>query len=90
MGKRKKCGITDYFNIRFIVIRLIRYPTGKRTLGRPRRTWEDNIRMDLKEVGINAGNWVVSAQDTDYWRALAKAALEGVKNCQNHPYVINE
>ena len=31
-------------------------PTGKRPLGRPRRTWEDNIRMDLKEIGINAGN----------------------------------
>ena len=33
-------------------------PTGKRPLGRPRRRWEDNIRMDLKEIGINAGNWV--------------------------------
>ena len=36
-------------------------PTGKRRLGRPRRRWEDNIRMDLKEIGINAGNWVDSA-----------------------------
>ena len=33
-------------------------PTGKRLLGRPRRRWEDNIRMDLEEIGINAGNWV--------------------------------
>ena len=33
-------------------------PTGKRPLGRPRRRWEDNIRMDLEEIGINAGNWV--------------------------------
>ena len=40
--------------------------TGKR----PRRRWEDNIRMDLEEIGINAGNWVVSAHDRDYWRAL--------------------
>ena len=32
-------------------------PTGKRPLGRPRRTWEDNIRMDLKEIGINTKNW---------------------------------
>jgi len=35
-------------------------PTGKRPLGRPRRRWEDNIRMDLQEIGINAGNWVAS------------------------------
>ena len=33
-------------------------PTGKRPLGRPRRRWEDNIRMELYEIGINAGNWV--------------------------------
>ena len=38
-------------------------PTGKIPLGRPRRRWEDNIRMDLEEIGINAGNWVDSAQD---------------------------
>ena len=41
-------------------------PTGKRPLGRPTRRWEDNIRMDLGEMGINAGNWVDSAQDRDY------------------------
>ena len=49
--------------------------TGKRHLGRPRRIREDNIRMDLEKIGINAGNWVVSAQDRDYWRALVNAAL---------------
>ena len=37
--------------------------TGKRPLERPRLRWEDNIRMDLEEIGINAGNWVDSAQD---------------------------
>ena len=42
--------------------------TGKRPLGRPRHKWEDNIRMDLEEVGINAGNLADSAQDRDYWR----------------------
>ena len=42
---------------------------------RPRRRWEDNIRMDLEEIGINATNWVGSAPDRDYWRALVKAAL---------------
>ena len=44
-------------------------------MGRPRRRWEDNIRMDLEEIGINAGNWVDSAQDSNYWRALVNAAL---------------
>ena len=50
-------------------------PRGKRHLGRPRRRWEDNIRMDLEERGINAGDLVDSAQDRDYWRALVNTAL---------------
>ena len=49
-------------------------PTGKRPLGRPRHRWENNIRMDLEEIGINANIWVDSAQDRDYWRALMNAA----------------
>ena len=44
-------------------------------VGRPRHRWEGNIRMDLEEVGINAGNWVDSAQNRDYWRALVNVAL---------------
>ena len=52
-----------------------RKPTGKRPLGSLRRRWEDNIRMDLEEIGINAGNWVDSAQDRNYWRALVNVAL---------------
>ena len=50
-------------------------PTGKRPLGRLIRRLEDNIRMDLEEISINAGNCVDSAQDRDYWRALVNAAL---------------
>jgi len=50
-------------------------PTGKRPLGRRRRRWEDIVRMDLEEIGINAGNWVDLAQDRNYWRALETAAL---------------
>ena len=50
-------------------------PTGKRPLGRPRRRWEDNIRMNFEEIGINAGNLVDSAQDRNYWRALVNAPL---------------
>ena len=46
-------------------------PTGKRHLRRPRRRWEDNIRMDLEEISINAMNWVDSAQDR---RAFVNAA----------------
>ena len=45
-------------------------------MGRPRRSWEDNIRMKLEEIGINARNWVDSAQDRNYWRALENAALD--------------
>ena len=50
-------------------------PIGKRSLGRPRRRWEDSARMGVKEISINAINWVDSAQDRDYWRALVNAAL---------------
>ena len=50
-------------------------PTGKRPFGRSRRRWEDNIRMDLEEISVNAGNWVDSAQDRNYWRDLVNAAL---------------
>ena len=49
-------------------------PARKRSLGRPRRRWEDNIRMNLKEIDINTRNWVDSA-DRDYWKALVNAAL---------------
>ena len=42
-------------------------PTGKRPLGRPRCRWEVNTRMDFEEIGNNAGNWVDSAQDRNYW-----------------------
>ena len=50
-------------------------PTGKKPLGRPRRRWQDNIGMNLKEIDINTRNWVDSAQDRDYWRALVHSAL---------------
>ena len=43
---------------------------GKRPLGRPRRRWEDNIKMDLQEVGGACGDWMELAQDRDRWREL--------------------
>ena len=49
---------------------LIGKPEGKRPLGRPRRRWEDNIKMDLQEVGVSCGDWKELAQDRDRWRAL--------------------
>jgi len=48
---------------------LVGKPEGKRPLGRPRRRWEDNIKMDLREVE-GVGDWVELAQDRDRWRAL--------------------
>ena len=50
-------------------------PIGKWPLGRPRRRWEDNVRMNLKEIGVNTWYWIDSAQDRDYWRTLVNAAL---------------
>jgi hypothetical protein len=49
---------------------LVGKPAGKTPLGRPRRRWEDNIRMDLQEVGGGGGDWMELAHDRDGWRAL--------------------
>ena len=49
---------------------LVGKPEGKRPLGRPRRRWEDNIKMDLQEVGGGRGDWMELAQDGNRWRAL--------------------
>ena len=45
-------------------------PEGKRPLGRPRRRWEDNIKMDLQEVGCGGMDWIELAQNRDRWRTL--------------------
>jgi len=50
-------------------------PKGKRLLGRPRRKWEDNIKMDLHEVGGACGDWMELAQDRDRWRALVSTVM---------------
>jgi hypothetical protein len=49
---------------------LVVKPEGKRSLGRPRRRWEYNIKMDLQQVGGGYGDWMELAQDRDRWRAL--------------------
>jgi hypothetical protein len=50
-------------------------PEGKRPLGRPRRRWEDNIKMDLLEVGCGSMDWIELAQDRDSWRAIVNAVM---------------
>jgi hypothetical protein len=54
---------------------LVGKPEGRRLLGRPRRRWEDNIKMDLREVGWGGMDWVDLAQDRDRWRALVNAVM---------------
>ena len=54
---------------------LIGKPEEKRPLGRPRRRWEDNIKMTLQEVGGGCENWMELAQDRDGWRALVSAIM---------------
>ena len=50
-------------------------PIAKRPSVRPRHRWEEDIKIDFKEIGINTKNWVDLAQNRDYWRVLANAAL---------------
>ena len=54
---------------------LVGKPGGKRPLGRPRRRWEDNIKMDIQEVGCGGNDWIELAQDRDMWRALVNAVM---------------
>jgi hypothetical protein len=54
---------------------LVGKPEGKRPLGRPRHRWEDNIKMDLQEVGEGGGDWMERTQDRDRWRALVSTLI---------------
>jgi len=54
---------------------LVGKPEGRRPLGRPRRRWEDNIKMNLQEVGCGGMDWIDLAQDMDRWRALVNAVM---------------
>jgi hypothetical protein len=54
---------------------LVGKPEGKRPLGRPRRRWEDNIKLNLKEKGIDGANWIRLAQDRVQWRAFLKTVM---------------
>jgi len=65
MGERRVCVYRD----------LVEEPEGKRPLGRPRRRWEDTIKMDLQEVGCGDKDWIELAQDKDRWWVLVIVAM---------------
>jgi hypothetical protein len=54
---------------------LVRRPEGKRPAGRPRSRWEDNIKTDLREIGIGGANWTQLAQDRVQWRACVNTVM---------------
>jgi hypothetical protein len=54
---------------------LVGRPEGRRPLGRPRHRWEDNIKMDLQELGWGGMGWIDMAQDRDRWQALVNAVM---------------
>jgi hypothetical protein len=54
---------------------LVAKPEGKRPLGRPKHRWEDNIKMDLREIGWGGMDWIDLAQDRDQWRALVNTVM---------------
>jgi hypothetical protein len=55
---------------------LVLNPEGKRPLGRPRRRWVDNIKMDLREITWDGGDWINLAQDRDQWRAAVNTVMD--------------
>jgi hypothetical protein len=55
---------------------LVVKPEGKRQLGKPRRRWEDYIKMDLQEVGVGRGDWMELAHNRDRWRALVSTVRD--------------
>ena len=55
---------------------LVGKPDGKNPFGGPRRIWEDNIKLDLQEVGCGGMDWIAVAQDRDTWRALVTAVMK--------------
>jgi hypothetical protein len=54
---------------------LVGRPEGKRPLERPRRRWEDNIKMDLREIGIDGTNWILLVQDKVQWRTFVNTVM---------------
>jgi hypothetical protein len=69
------CSSKSIINNRNAYRILVGNPEGKRPLGRPRRRWVDNIKMDLREIGWDGGDLIELAQDRDQWRALVRAVM---------------
>jgi len=76
MENNKMGGASSAYGGRGAFRVLVRKPEGKRSLGRPRRKWEDNIKIDLQEVGCGGMDWTKLAQDKDSWRALVNAVMD--------------
>jgi hypothetical protein len=57
---------------------LVGKPEGKRPVGRPRRRWEDNVKLDLREIGWDDMDWIDLAHDRDQWRALVNTVMKPV------------
>ena len=75
--------------VRRSVFRVLEWkPKGKRPLGRPRHRWEDNIKMDLQEVGCGGMDWIELAQDRNRWRALVNA-VTNIQSPQNAGNFLN-
>jgi hypothetical protein len=54
---------------------LVGKPKGRRPFGRPRRRWEDGIRMDFREIGLGGVDWIRLSQDRDWWRAVVSVVM---------------
>jgi hypothetical protein len=67
--------LTRMWEMRGVYRVLVGKPAGKRQLGRPRRRWENNIKMDLQEVGWGSMDWIYLAENRDRWRALVNAVM---------------
>jgi Sec-independent protein translocase protein TatA len=61
--------------VNLIILLILGNPERKRPLGRPRRRWVDNIKMDLRKIGCDGMEWVDLAEDRDQWRALVNAVM---------------
>ena len=76
ISRRRWAGhVTRMGDRRGVYCVLVGRPEGKRPLGRPRLRWEDNIKMDLHEVGCEGMDWIELAQDRDRWRALVSEVM---------------
>ena len=64
-----------YGTIHKYITVLVGKPEGKRPLGRPRHRWEDNIKMDLREVGCDPRDWIYLAEDSDQWRVYVRTVM---------------